>query len=157
MAQLEEAEDEVKTTDNMLATLQTNILAEEAGVDNLENVDWLRNIAAKTNNNVETSATFKREIALKFNSIPDAEWKVYQNGLTRNVKDYAKAMIHLPIYFDQKFTLPQYGCLLGVKSGHHNVDIGMDKLVQLRIMKESLDNQGLTVYSLADTLRMHIR
>ena len=73
------------------------------------------------------------------------------------MKDYATAMIHLPIYFDQKFSLPQYGCLLGVKSGHHNVDIGMNKLVQLKIMKESFDNQGSTVYGLADTLRIHIQ
>ena len=141
----------------MLETLRTDMVAKEAGADDPKNVDWLRNIEAKTNNNAETAATLKREMAYKCNSIPEADWKVYTNGLTCNEKDYVTTMIHLVTYFNQKFTLPQYGCLLGVKPGHHSIDIEMDKLVQLRIMKESLDNQGLTVYSLADTLRMHIR
>ena len=42
------------------------------------------------------------------------------------------------------------------KPGHHNVDIGMKKLVQLRITKESLNKQGLTVYGLVNMLCIHI-
>ena len=105
MAQLEEAEDNVETADNILETLRTNMEAKEAGVDDPENVDWLRNIEAKTDNDAKTVATFKREIVLKLNSIPEAEWQVYTNVSSRNGKDYTTAMIHLATYFDQKFTL----------------------------------------------------
>ena len=66
-------------------------------------------------------------------------------------------MIQLATYFNMKFALSQYGCLLGVKPGHHNVDIAMKKLVQLRIMKRFFGKQGSTVYGLVDTLRIHIR
>ena len=73
MAQLKKARDNVETAHNMLETLQTNMEAKEAGADDPENVDWLRNIKAKTDNDAETAATFKREIVLKLNSIPEAE------------------------------------------------------------------------------------
>ena len=120
-------------------------------------VYWLRKIESRIDNNTETAATFKKEILLKFKSIPEVEQKVCTNGSSCNEKDYTTAMFHLATYFDQKFTLSQYGCLFRVKPGHHNVDIAMKKLVQLRIMKGSLGKQGLIVYSLVDTLRIHIR
>ena len=79
MAQLEEAEDNVETATDMLATLRTDMVAKEEGVDDPEHVEWLRNIKVKTNNDAETAATFKREIARRFNSIPEADWKVFTN------------------------------------------------------------------------------
>ena len=53
--------------------------------------------------------------------------------------------------------MTEFGCLLGVKEGHHNVIRAMKKLVWLRIMKESHNKQGSIVYGLVDTLRMHVR
>ena len=95
---------------------------------------------------------------MKLDSIPDEEaWKVYTNGSSREGKEYATAMIHIATYYDQSFALSEYGCLLGVKVGHHNVKIAMNKLVCLKIMKESRNKQGSTVYGLVDTLRIHIR
>ena len=66
-------------------------------------------------------------------------------------------MVHIATYYDQSFALSEYRCLLGVKAGHHNVKISMNKLVCWRIMKESRNKQVSTVYSLVDTLRIHIR
>ena len=66
-------------------------------------------------------------------------------------------MIQLTTYFNQKFTLQEYGSLVGVAPGHHNVDIEMEKLIQLRIMKESLNNQGSKVYGLVDMIHIHIQ
>ena len=157
IVQLDKIEDDVETANDTLETLRTNKEAKKAEADDPENIDWLRNIELRTDNNATTAATFKKEILQKLNSIPEAEWKVYTNGSSCNGKGYAIAMIHLATYINQKFTLLQYGCLLGVKPGHHNVDITMKKLVQLRIMRGSLDKQGLTVYGLVDTLRIHIQ
>ena len=66
-------------------------------------------------------------------------------------------MVHIATYYDQSFALSEYRCLLGVKAGHHNVKISMNKLVCWRIMKESRNKQGLIVYGLVDTLRIHIQ
>ena len=76
MAQLEKTEDKVATADNMLETLRTEKEAKEADTDDPENVDWLRNIELKKDNDATTATTFKKEILLKLNSIPEAEWKV---------------------------------------------------------------------------------
>ena len=66
-------------------------------------------------------------------------------------------MSHLATYYNQKFSLIEYGCLLRIKGGHHNVILAMKKLVWLRIMKPSCNQQGSIVYGLVDTLRIHIR
>ena len=66
-------------------------------------------------------------------------------------------MIQLATYFNQRFTLPQYRSLLGVALGHHNVDIGMEMLVQLGVMKESLNGQGLKFYGIVDMICIYIR
>ena len=66
-------------------------------------------------------------------------------------------MIQLATDFNRKFTLPQYGSLRRVKSDNHNVDIGMEKLIRMRIMKESLNNQGSKVYGLVDMIHIHIQ
>ena len=102
-------------------------------------------------------ATFQIKLLLKFDSIPEADWKVHTNGLSCKGKEYTILMIHIATYYDQKFALSQYGCLLRVKAGRHNVKIAMNKLVHLRIMKESHDNQGSTLYGLVDTLCIHIQ
>ena len=80
-----------------------------------------------TDNDATTAATFKKEILRNLDSIPEAEWKVYTNGPSHKGKDYATAMIQLATYFDMKFPLSQYECLLRVKAGRHNVDIATKK------------------------------
>ena len=66
-------------------------------------------------------------------------------------------MIQLATYFNHSFTLQEYGNLLVVAPGHHNVDIGMEKLIQLRIMKESLNSQGLKVCGIINMICLHSR
>ena len=66
-------------------------------------------------------------------------------------------MCHLATYYDQKFPLTEFECLLGVKEGHHNVILVMEKLVWLIIMKVSCNQQGSIVYGFVDTLRIHLR
>ena len=65
-------------------------------------------------------------------------------------------MIQVATYSNRSFTLQQYGSLLGVAPGHHNVDITIEKLIRLAIMKESLNRQGLKVYGNVDMIRLHI-
>ena len=63
-------------------------------------------------------------------------------------------MIQLVTYFNRSITLQEYRSLLGLAPGHHNVDIGMEKIIQLKIMKESLNGQGLKVYGIVDMKTM---
>ena len=77
-AQLEEAEDNLAATADILATLRTDMVAKEEGMDDPEHVDWLRNIEAKTNNDAGIATTVNREIGLRFNSIPKDNWKVFR-------------------------------------------------------------------------------
>ena len=58
LAQLVKTEADVARANNRLETLQTKKEAEEAGVRDPENVDWLRNIKLKDNNNSTMAATF---------------------------------------------------------------------------------------------------
>ena len=73
MVQLEKTEADVAIADDMLEVLRTKKEAKVAGADDPENVDWLRNIESKTDNDATTAATFKKEILRKFYSIPEGE------------------------------------------------------------------------------------
>ena len=109
LAQLVKTEADVAKANDRLGTLQTKKEAEEVGARDPENIDWLQNIKLKDNNDSTTAATFTKELRMKLDSISEAEWKKYTNGSFFNGKKYATAMSHLATYYDQKFSLAQFG------------------------------------------------
>ena len=127
MTKLSKTEADVARADDGLEPLRIEKENKETGARDPENVDWLRNIKLKDNNDSKTATTFSTDFCMKLNSISEAKWKEYTNGSFCKAKDCATAMSHLPTYYDQNFSLTEFGCLLGVKEGHHNVILAMKK------------------------------
>ena len=94
-AQLEKAEDNPAAAADILATLRTSTVTKEEWADDPDHADWLRNIEAKTKNDTETAATFKKEINRRFKSITKEDCKVFRSGSICNGINYANTMIQL--------------------------------------------------------------
>ena len=93
----------------------------------------------------------------RLDAIPEEQWNIFKAGSMRKLKRYATYMSQIATYYDSKFSVTEFGFLLGVKENHHNVKLAIEKLVQLRIMEEFTNLQGATAYGLVSTLRIHLR
>ena len=154
LAQLEKSEEDVKEAEDSLESLQTE---KESGKKDPENIEWLRTICSIDENNAREAATFTKELQRRLDAIPEEQWNVYRNGSICRLKLYATYMSQIATYYDRNFSKTEFGVLLGVREPNHNVELAIEKLVQLRIMQEFTNQQGSTAYGLVTTLRIHLR
>ena len=129
----------------------------KVGARDPENIDWIRNNKSIDKNNLTAAATFTAELQRKLDSFSEAQQNDYTNGSNYKEKWVATAMSYLATYYNCNFSLTEFGLLLGVMENNHNVKLVIKKLIQLKIMKDFHNRQGSIVYSLVDTLCIHIR
>ena len=157
LSQLKKSEEDVKVAEDGLESLQTEKDEELSGEKDQEHIEWLLTIGLMDENNAREATTYAKELQRRLDAIPKGQWNVFKNGSTRKLKLYATYMSQLATYYDREFSEAQFCVLLGVKDPNHNVNLALEKLVQLRIMQELTNQQGATAYGLVTTLRIHLR
>mmetsp|Transcript_34811 Transcript_34811/g.35365 ORF Transcript_34811/g.35365 Transcript_34811/m.35365 type:complete len:127 (-) Transcript_34811:115-495(-) len=59
-------------------------------------------------------------------------------------------------FYLRLFKIYQYGSMMGLNGSSHNMEVGMDVLVQVRIMKESKNDLNEKVYGNVASIKRHI-
>ena len=107
--------------------------------------------------NEASKAAFLRELYERFATKDDDWWNEVRNGSNRKSRWLAKSICKLFVYYDMFFSEGDLSLLFGVKHPNHNTKLAIEKLIDVRILKETTDDRGLEVYLFVDSLQMHLR
>jgi len=65
-------------------------------------------------------------------------------------------MLSYAIHFNDRFCMEEFGSMLGLKGSSHNMEVGMNVLVQERIIEVSKNNINQDVFGIVATIKQHI-
>ena len=156
-AKLAESEGDEKAAQVLVEDHQLEIERKMSGSTDPETIEWMRNLEFIDNSNKASKAAFHIELDERFAARDDEWWNVVRRGANRKSKWLARSICELFVYFDEFFAEGELSLLFGVIHPNHNTNLAVEKLVLARILKETTDSRGSTVYALVDNLQMHIR
>ena len=79
------------------------------------------------------------------------------HGYPHNRENHARAMLILSVYFyPRRFKMAQYGSMFTLKDSSHNMEVGMELLVDAKIMKESENELHKKVYGIVASISSNI-
>ena len=87
--------------------------------------------------NEASKAAFITELNEQLDSMPNTWWDEARNGLNCKSKWLSKSICQLLTYYDQYCTEPELKSLFRVVGNNHNIKLAIEKLVYLRMLKNS--------------------
>ena len=116
-------------------------------------MEWIRNIEVISKSNEASKAAFIGELNKRFEPKDDEWWEEVRNGSNRKSKWLAMEICQIFAYYDQYFTKTELSCIYGVLPDNHNTKLAIDKLIDLRILRKTTNDEGTEVYVLVDMLK----
>ena len=83
-----------------LESLQSEKEEKESGTKDPENMEWIRNLEVIYKSNKASKAAFIVKLDKQLDSMPDKWWNEVTNESNHKAKWLAKAMCHLPSYYN---------------------------------------------------------
>ena len=102
-------------------------------------------------------ADFIGELNKRIDSKADDWWDEVRNGSNCKSKWLAIEICHILAYYDQYLTEARLSTIFKVRPNNHNTKLALEKLMEVRVLTSTTDNEGAEVYGLVATLQMHLQ
>ena len=155
--QLAESEAMEVATDDRFEAYQSYMEETRSGSNDPEHMEWNRTKERVDKSNRTWKADFTGELNKRIESKPDAWWDDFRNGSNRKSKGLAIEICHLLAYFDQYLTEARLSTIFKVAPNNHNTKLALEKLMEVRVLTSTTDDEGAKVYRLVAMLQMHLQ
>ena len=155
--QLAESEAMEVATDDRFEAYQSYMEETRSGSNDPEHMEWNRTKERVDKSNRTWKADFTGELNKRIESKPDAWWDDFRNGSNRKSKGLAIEICHLLAYFDQYLTEARLSIIFKVAPNNHNTKLALEKLMEVRVVESTTDEEGDTVFGFVDTLQLHLQ
>ena len=110
-----------------------------------------------TKSNQASQADFNGELDKRFDIPKDDWWEEIRSGSNRKSKELAYEICKVMAYYDQFFSEANLSKIFGVKPENHNTKLALEKLIDMRILRKTTDDEGSEVYTFVSMLQMHLK
>ena len=128
-----------------------------SGRNDPEHMEWTRIKERVDKSNRAWKAAFTGELNKRIESKPDNWWDEFRNGSQRKSKWLAIEICHVLAYYDQCLPEARLSRIFKVAPNNHNTKLALEKLMEVRVVASTTDNDGDEVFGLVDTLQMHLQ
>ena len=155
--QLAKSEATEMTTDNRFEAYQSYMEVTRSGRNDPEHMEWTRIKERVDKSNRAWKAAFTGELNKRIESKPNNWWNEFRNGSQRKSKWLAIEICHVLAYYDQCLPEARLSRIFKVAPNNHNTKLALEKLMEVRVVASTTDDDGDEVFGLVDTLQMHLQ